>query len=995
MTTPNNLPPSPAVPFAITGSGAATGGPTTASDLAGRTQSAIIALLGQTQIQESPGWNSASTTAYAGLTQGIPYTLAIIEQFVSQVTGLPIGTWTTVNAALLAMDGIASNADLQANWTTLLTDLGVSDASQVAAAIIAAAGGNFTPLLDMLGLDSLADFGSWLQTSASGSMATNVSQSVITAAPAQLLFNPNFSGAISLAGNGIWSWDDTVYFLPPGQTTPNPGSAKITPTGIAQALQTNPSNGTLPLGQPITYSIEVLTLGLTGSGTIFEMFAVPWVGNVMQTPVNVATMGAPTGATTGWTNPPSGAVAGILSGSYTPETDSGVTSVSMQVVITANATGGTVWLSAGSEQLTGGLIADLQDDFTASQTASAAYWTSLGTATTQIEAGNWSEGLATAAAAWTTYQTAQAGIYSAEYVTLQQIFASFGLNIETGQMNAANVASSTGLASLEADVGSLLSVSTWDTWLSDDWTTLKSWFGSPATSGAEVPSTNAFWTTVTTDIINPLNTIEAQAENVIISGTNTLVDAFDNVFGPGNDPTSAQVVAAALPGVQGIPNMATSVQNTWDKFANAIAPVLGLTGIVGSNNPLAAVTAAFSGHAQATSNALTLATNTSNALATMANTASVYNGLAAQSFASNMSLFDIASTEQALASGQGTSIKNAPLAFIDFPQAATVGTVTFLCAYNNADVAPTNFVVNIYQFNIATGAFTLLATSPNLASRITGLASTTTTGFSWITWNLSTSVNVTAGETLAFEFVAQATALNNTGVWMGGATANIPANSGGYPQALGGERTAVTTVVSPSTIAASAISWINAAPYVGVGGPAAAAYISPVTNYYSTSQTVTPPTWANNVDVIGYGGGGGGGGGLPNPGENGGNTVVTVGTHTLTAAGAAGGAGTNASTLSQAYGAGAAGGTFDNIFYPGSNNVAAAMNGALPGGGGGAGYVGATYGIGGGGAAQAAATYPLAGVSSIGITIGAGGPASPFYNAAPGAPGGVWLRFYQ
>jgi hypothetical protein len=452
MTTPNNQPPSPAVPFAVTGSGSATDGSgTTAANLASRTQDAVTALLGQTQIQQSPGWTAASTSAYAGLTPGIPYSLAIIEQFVSQVTGLPIGSWSTVNEALLALEGIASNKDLQQNFTTIFEDLGLPTATA-------------------------SSFASWLQTvltpnsslNASNlwgllptSVGVEVSATSVTSAPAQPLWNPYFEGAISFAPGAGWTWDSTCYYQWPSYSyTGTPGSALVTADGGVHAFKSNP----IPVsaGQQLAITMPVLAVGLECTGQPIELTAILYLNNTQVAIQSLTSMGVPTGATTGWVDPPSGAVAGQLTDTLTIPNDGSVNRVVLRPVLDSTATGGTVRYGGASVSISGGLIATLQNglttlqnDSTASNAANSTFLQAILTAIAN-NPGNWIAVFAAVAPAYNTWVTTQTGLATNEFATLGQMLNSlFNLNTTTGLFSATSIANVLGGSNLGADVASV------------------------------------------------------------------------------------------------------------------------------------------------------------------------------------------------------------------------------------------------------------------------------------------------------------------------------------------------------------------------------------------------------------------------------------------------------------------------------------------------------------------------------------------------------------
>lgn len=966
--------------------------------------------------------------------------LALIENLVSKVTGLPLGTWDTVNEAIEAMEGIASNQDLQANWTTIFHDLGVPDASGAAAywiglsnAIQEAGTGNWTDLLGYLGLGDIPGLAAWLNTAASGLMATQISSSAITADNAQLLDNPNFSGAISVNGNGIWTWDSSVYYVPPGTTVTDPGSAMLTVNGVLQQVQSNPSKQ-IPLGQPIVCSTRVLTQGLTGNGMLLQLVVVPWIGNIAQTPVVVAQSGAPTGPTTGWTNAPSGSAAGLLSGTYKPATDSGITNISTRLVVTGAATAGTVRFSAASVELTGGLIADLQNESTAQQQAWATLWNSWWTTATTPNL-TFAQKISQIDAALATYQATNANINAAQTATLTQLIAAlFNIDTTTGQMAALNVASSTGAASLQDDLtgvnsdinGMLAALAAGDSAaFQTNMANLLSLFGIHPSDVNGTVNVNTVLTNWINSLLSPLNllaststtnnlsTVQAQIGQIFngqaVTAFNTEVqqvkDWWTAVTGDGATGTispnalNAQVPPASVGGSQGIVSMDQTVLHTWDSIATSIANIFGWN-VAGAGNSLATAANILQQHAQATSTALSLGTDASNALNQMAaNQPSFVNVFGAA--ASNMPVPSMnCQLPISLAFGKST------IGFIRCTQAATFGAVTFF-AYYNTSSPPTTIYLNLYKLDQSTGALDFLYSSSNIFSSITGFASSNppTTGIPWVTYTLpgANQVSVQAGDIIAVEIQNASTGgsgLNvhgipspGTSIWYG--IANRP----GVPLAnLGAARSPGTTKPA-ANIASSGFTFSGQYPFVSLESTSTPAnYIPPETQYFTTSQTVTAPSWANAVDVIAVGGGGSGGNGFGFPGNNGSPTTVTSGSNSLTAAG--GTAGSSGTSNLPAYGTGLGPGneTFDGFRYTGGTDVAAQSPGSPPGGGGGGGhnFGAATYGQGGSGGAYSAATWNITPGASIVLNIGAGGLApGGGFGAAAGASGEVWIVFKQ
>lgn len=500
-------------PTAIAGAVVA-GAPTVAGQLTGVT-AGISNLVNRTQenvtvayqgvVQNDPVMKGYSDSVFEGLNPDgtTPLTTLLLRKLAAafgidpSTTATNSAALTAIEAAYTALKGDASTAS--ANFTTLLTDLSQSDSAALAAYIQAirsdsssAAGdwqtllttlsqadaaafaaytaaakanaldayNNWQTIFSSLGLSSstAANLASWLSGAASGSMATKISSSAITSDNAQMLFNPDFSTAISIAGSGIWSWDGAVYYVPAGQTPVSPGSALVTANGALQGLTSTPSSA-FPLGQSIVFSVQVLAQALTGSGTLLELFAIPWIGTVAQTPISIATSAAPAGATTGWTNAPTGSLATTMTGSWKPTTGSGITAVSMQLIVTGASNSGTVRWSAASMELTGGLISDLQADSAAKQAARQTYNAAVVAALSA--GGGWATEIGAIDAARATYQATMADIDASQVVTLKSLFSALlGINSTTGKMSAVTVAGTTGSGTLADDWAK--AVDSWD-----------------------------------------------------------------------------------------------------------------------------------------------------------------------------------------------------------------------------------------------------------------------------------------------------------------------------------------------------------------------------------------------------------------------------------------------------------------------------------------------------------------------------------------------------
>lgn len=530
--------------------------------------------------------------------------------------------------------------------------------------------------------------------------------------------------------------------------------------------------------------------------------------------------------------------------------------------------------------------------------------------------------------------------------------------------------------------------------------------GIPATSIAEVlggGSISADLTNLATALFGSTAVTEAsQVEQAAVSG---LTDVWDWLTGNNTAPTTgstvtASVAASAVPGIQGITDMATTVQSTWDNIATSVANALDLSGVASSGNSLSAVTSVLQSQAQATQTALTQATAATNTLNEVITVQPLYQGLSSNLITSTIPMSSISFTAIGLPT-YGSTAGTAPIAFVNFPTDTTASSICFAASFSGTTTIPTGVYLNIYTMD-SSGDLTLIYTSSNLASSIATGGNTSPLKTAWVEHVLSSEIDIASGTIWAIEMVSTASAAAGD-VYVAAQEMQFPLWGASYPQYTSATRSFMTSTLSPSTIAAAGITYAATSntntPYFAINAAGTVPYYTPIQRIFLTSQTVTPPTWANNVDVIALGGGGGGGGGFDEDAGNGAPTTVSYGINTLTAAGGVGGsAGTSLGSSSYAYGASPGSETYNGSSYTGGTEVAGQQTGSSPGGGGGGGidYGADTYGDGGSAGTFATATWDVSGDDTIAVTIGAGGtPGGGGYGAAAGASGAVWLRFYQ
>jgi hypothetical protein len=497
------------------------------------------------QVANNPNNQISVTSAQiANLNAQIPAALAAAET-------------AFINSVLTAIDQ-ATGLDLAA-WATELEGLFTGSTNVLTAFTTAAtnAWNNWVATLNNLEQESVASFTSWLQTLLEPNSPLNASNlwgliptksvgavaaTAVNSTTPNLLTNPDFQAAISLSPGGQWTWDSTVYYTPPSGDTA-PGAAKVVANGTAQGLRSNPIS--VSGGQVLALSANILTSGLTYTGTPIELDVITFLGNTQVAVTPVVTSAAPTGATTSWVNPPSGSVAGTLTGNF-PVPSSGVDGVKVRLALDSTATAGSVWFGAVSATLSGGLIASIQNDLSTLQSDSnasnAAFSTFLQSVLSDITGyTSWSTFITAVESAWNTYTTTVSGLASNEIFTIQQLINSLlGINTSTGQMSAANVSSSSSGGSS----------------LANDWTT--------------------FWDWLTGTTSNPAAT------------------------------TGTQVQASAVTGAGGQANIVTALETTWDQLVQAFTGGTTTGNSLGQLANAAQSTSSTASNAQMTAQAATM-----------------------------------------------------------------------------------------------------------------------------------------------------------------------------------------------------------------------------------------------------------------------------------------------------------------------------------------------------------------------------------------------------
>lgn len=101
---------------------------------AGHDQPTVEELLKEA-IRQSAGWNSAADIFFAGLINGIPYTIGIVAKIAEQFTGIPFSTWVdqwnadpiTGNITSVAADALGTIFTTSVNLQSLFPDMDFTD----------------------------------------------------------------------------------------------------------------------------------------------------------------------------------------------------------------------------------------------------------------------------------------------------------------------------------------------------------------------------------------------------------------------------------------------------------------------------------------------------------------------------------------------------------------------------------------------------------------------------------------------------------------------------------------------------------------------------------------------------------------------------------------------------------------------------------------------------------------------------------------------------
>ena len=348
--------------------------------------------------------------------------LPVIGQFVTLGEAV-LGTYTGSDPTLLAMQTALETArtDAENAWTALqnfFTSGDWNDLSEAYQDLIAWLTGSGTT--------------TGVLSETPGTSVTNTTQNLQPVS--------DFPNATSVSGGSGWVWDGTTTY-----TDPNPPHAVSYSLKVALDGTLKAAHGVVAKVQPnqvVTPKAMVKWAGLASTaGTspiqlqIVPGFVAPFSTKfVAASPVVMASIASPANMAD-WT---------VLTGSYPVPNDGSVNAVQMRLVVTTDATAGSVWWAACTDGVSGGFLAELQSGIgdlqteagerqAATATLGQALWT---IATTPGQSAE--DAIAAADTAFENYWATNEQIDSAQRVTLSQLLSAW-LGISNGSMDLGTV----------------------------------------------------------------------------------------------------------------------------------------------------------------------------------------------------------------------------------------------------------------------------------------------------------------------------------------------------------------------------------------------------------------------------------------------------------------------------------------------------------------------------------------------------------------------------
>lgn len=602
-----------------------------------------------------------------------------IENLVSSLLGIPSSAWDGLNEMLDQVESWARQIDggiqqILTWWNSLINGLlgsssggtgTVYDLTTWLQNAEANANAAWTELQDFFATGNWSDLSAAWQDLLQAIFGSATTPPLTSWIPASWVVNestnsqpvPDFPNVASLA---TVSYNGGGWAPGPGFSG-SAGSAVCTANGSPWLLTGVP----LPVqpGQVAQRAALVQWSGLSAaSGTSpIQLQLIPWssTGGLDPQP------GTPGAAVTitEITSPAASGGPTEISGQYTVPS-SGVGYVQAAILVTADATAGTVSWTNCTTAIEGGFLPQLQAGFeqlqadsTASQQATQTFLQAIKTATTN-DAGNFGQWWTDVSAAYQTWAATESGLASNEFSTLQQMFnAAMGLNTATGQVSGSNVSSSTGLASLEAD---------WNQWVANIQAGWNSLFGVTAvpTNSSQVKSTSVASSLSGANLSADITTTHTTASNASSWSTRLtndlliLSDVFHLTYQAGS--------SGDAPGTLG-----TNGKPTWYSAWNDL---LALCGIVNS-------TTAPTDTAPTTGTVIQANTAAANTASTNANTALANNQSVVDQF--NYAMTGSPTTGQPITSVYGNAT-NIPASNVN---GVSVANVTYGNAASNFGLA--------------------------------------------------------------------------------------------------------------------------------------------------------------------------------------------------------------------------------------------------------------------------------------------------------------------
>lgn len=695
----------------------------------------------------------------------------------------------------------------------------------------------------------------------------------ITTQPVNLLADPRFNAALN-APSGRWTRDNTVYRT-------SGWSVHITANGVEGSIRSNLIKVTD--GQEISMTMHGAVQGLTGTGTLLELTALPFTINdsddeIAGTPVSMGAIGIPGGSLSDWTAAPTGTAYGFtLTGSWVTED---CDAVALRITVHAAATAGDIWWDDGDFTFTGtlppGAITGLVGQLDTLGNNLNSVFTAFATAGTPE-----------------AFQSAVTGLLALFHITdptvlqssgtawIQSLWASVTSN---NILNTGLVAFQTDMQTAQtwlqqiADIFDGQSVVPINTWVSQ----VQAWWAAITgqtqnlTSGGALPATAISGPLAQTQVtgLPAINTaVGANSSNIstfitkfqqigqisegqIVTAIDNDVQNFkdwwasltgqtQNLTSGGALPSTAisgQLPATQVTGPQGVIDVETAFTSSWNQFATAMG-----WNPAGGDAAISTVASWFGATAQSSSSAAALSHQNANIINKVDNQP-VGAGQEA-TVESNMDWRD----------AQGLSLSatgNQMGGFLRVSQAKTFGFVQWLGFIENSGL--TGFYINFYKMSTS-GVLTWLYTSANLVGALSSV-------YQWNVYNIPSGhmIAAAAGDVIAVEFQVKGPA---------GAAYYVYGNGNGGPgnhpisniKQPGFEQNWGST--TPASIPAASIAWNSVHPYFGLGvgtaniprliqQPARTDYLSAATG------TWTPPPWmvaGDKIDLVVLGGGGGGG----------------------------------------------------------------------------------------------------------------------------------------